>query len=321
LVVGPQEYSIVAASRGEAEEYWESLRPENALIPRFDLSEDAVLNLNGRSLQDSIYIGAKAAGMAEMSNIDGVPLPSSPLALPFSFYERHLRQNGLDVEIVNLLADAPSLELDELQARLFELRWQIFRAPMPAEDLDEILSYLATHFSQDTRLRFRSSTNVEDLAEFSGAGLYTSAGASMVEGREAIENAIKVVWASTWNQQAFVERDFYRVDQARVFMGVLIHPAFVDELANGVAITINEFSSFRPAYYINSQVGEVSVTNPTGQAIPEQILYYTWYEEPEYEVITRSSLLSGLSGWPGGTSVLTSRQLVIKQARPLASSP
>jgi hypothetical protein len=92
-------------------------------------------------------------------------------------------------------------------------------------------------------------------------------------------------------------------------MGVLVHPSFVDELANGVAVTINNFAQARPAFYINSQVGEVSVTNPTGQATPEQILYYTWYEEPEYEVITRSSLVAGLSGWPGGVSVLTEVEL------------
>ena len=85
-------------------------------------------------------------------------------------------------------------------------------------------------------------------------------------------------------------------------MGVLVHPAFVDERANGVAVTVNEFASNRPAYFINSQLGEVSVTNPTGLAIPEQILYYTWYEEPEYEVITRSSLA-------GGAGVLDDAQL------------
>ncbi|HUH03072.1 MAG TPA: hypothetical protein VML75_13845, partial [Kofleriaceae bacterium] len=57
------------------------------------------------------------------------------------------------------------------------------------------------------------------------------------------------------------------------------------------------------------QIGDISVTNPTGQAIPEQILYYTWYEEPEYEVITRSSLLASRPDWPGGASVLTPAQL------------
>ena len=117
------------------------------------------------------------------------------------------------------------------------------------------------------------------------------------------------MWSSVWNPQAFVEREFYRVDQREVRMGVLVHPAQEDELANGVALTINQFSDLRPAFYINSQVGDISVTNPTGDATPEQILYYTWYEEPEYEVITRSSLLSWTTDWPSPTSILTDAEM------------
>ena len=39
------------------------------------------------------------------------------------------------------------------------------------------------------------------------------------------------------------------------------------------------------------------------EAIPEQILWYTWYEEPEYEVITRSSLIGTVADWPSETAV------------------
>ena len=92
-------------------------------------------------------------------------------------------------------------------------------------------------------------------------------------------------------------------------MGVLVHPAMTNELANGVAVTINEFADNRPAYYINGQLGEVSVTNPTGLAIPEQLLYYTWFESPEYEVITRSSLVEDRPDWPDYPSLLSEAEL------------
>ena len=127
---------------------------------------------------------------------------------------------------------------------------------------------LIRRYGIDARVRFRSSTNVEDLAEFSGAGLYTSAAATPSEGASALADALRTVWASAWNNQAFIERDFYRVDHRELNMGVLIHPAFEDELANGVAITTNAFDEDRPAFFINSQVGEVSVTNPSGRAVP-----------------------------------------------------
>src|SRR5262245_9245686 len=87
-----------------------------------------------------------------------------------------------------------------------------------------------------------------------------------------------------------MEREFYRVDQRRVRMGVLVHPAFADEKANGVALTQNTFDDLRPAYFVNAQVGDISVANPSGAAVPEQILYYTWYQTSQYEVLSRSSL-------------------------------
>jgi hypothetical protein len=313
LVVGKQEYTIEEAPLAEAQSYWESMRPSAALIPQFDMAVDGVVDVLDTGLTDSISVGAKAANMGEMSKIAGtpVPLPEAPMALPFAFYQRHLVDNGIDIEINALLADfaAGNLESDELRARLFALRWRIFTAPMNPDDLAALVDAMGTRWTADTPLRFRSSTNVEDLAEFSGAGLYTSAGASLSEGEDTVADAVRVVWASAWNHQAFVERDFYRVQHDLVRMAVLVHPAFSDELANGVAVTINEFAQNRPAFYINSQVGEVSVTNPTGQAIPEQILYYTWYEEPEYEVITRSSLVANLTNWPGGAGVFTESEL------------
>ena len=198
----------------------------------------------------------------------------------------------------------------DLERRLFAIRWAIYRAPVSETLLDSVEALAGARWAPETKLRFRSSTNVEDLAEFTGAGLYTSAGVRITDGREAMGNALKMVWASVWNTQAFIERDFYRVDQHEVRMGLLVHPAQDGELANGVALTINEFSALRPAHFINSQIGEVSVTNPTGDAVPEQILFYTWYEEPEYEVITRSSLLDWAVDWPTEKSVLTDAELI-----------
>jgi hypothetical protein len=312
LEVGPQDFAARLADPAEAAAYWESLRPSEALVPSVAATTAVVLDAATLGIRDGDKVGVKAANMAELGHVtaggEAIAIPEAPLALPFRFYEDHLAASGADQLIAALLPVAESLSPDELERRLFAIRWTIFRAPLDATERDTIVAALAGRWPVGTRLRFRSSTNVEDLADFSGAGLYTSAGAGLGDD-DQVEAAIKVVWASAWNLQAFVERGFYRVDHSRVRMGVLIHPGFPDELANGVAVTINEFASNRPAYYINSQVGEVSVTNPTGQATPEQILYYTWYEEPEYEVITRSSLLVGRSDWPAGEAVMTEAEL------------
>jgi hypothetical protein len=75
---------------------------------------------------------------------------------------------------------------------------------------------------------------------------------------------------------------------------VLVHRAFPDERANGVAITRNLFTRFRPAFTINVQAGEESVTNPDGDSTPDQFLYYTFYTEgPRVEVLARSTVTRG----------------------------
>ena len=314
LEVTAQDYAISSATASEAQAYWDALRPSAPLVPDFDLAPTGFADLDDIGAGAAISVGAKAANMGEMTSVvtaEGapLPLPEQPFAIPFSAYDRHLTEHGVWSKIDDFLADAAELEPERLRERLFAIRWLIYRMPMDPDLRDLLVGEVIARWGGERRVRLRSSTNVEDLPEFSGAGLYTSAGASASEGAQAIEDAVKVVWASAWNYQAFVERDFYRVDHRRVYMGVLVHPAFVGEEANGVAVTINEFTPLRPAYYINSQLGEVSVTNPTGQATPEQILYYTWYEEPEYEVITRSSLLEGVSDWPAGPSILTDDEL------------
>jgi phosphoenolpyruvate synthase/pyruvate phosphate dikinase len=323
LEVTSQGFSVTRASAASAQAYWDSLRPATALVPEFDLSATELCDIGSLTASDSVIVGAKAANMGEMTRIGGgalgaIPLPEAPFAIPFARYAQHINESGVAALIDALLADVAEAPLApaELTERLFAIRWAIFRAPASAALSAELAAEVRARWGEGRRIRFRSSTNAEDLAEFTGAGLYTSASATLtagLAGEQAITGALKVVWASVWNEQAFLEREFYRVDHRRVQMGVLVHPAFTGEQANGVAITINEFNELRPAYYINSQVGEVSVTNATGQAAPEQILYYTWYEEPEYEVITRSSLLADPtdwpSGWPAGHAVLTDPEL------------
>jgi hypothetical protein len=55
-------------------------------------------------------------------------------------------------------------------------------------------------------------------------------------------------------------------------MGVLVHPNFDDERANGVALTRNLFDPEVEGCYVNVQVGEDLVTNPEGGAVPEAFL-------------------------------------------------
>ncbi|MFO0745982.1 MAG: PEP/pyruvate-binding domain-containing protein [Myxococcota bacterium] len=114
----------------------------------------------------------------------------------------------------------------------------------------------------------RSSTNAEDLPSFSGAGLYSSYGAQLGTSDPPSKRVCKT-WASVWNWQAFEERAFWNIDHMAVRMGVAVHQAFPDEQANGVLITQNIGDPLTRGIYVNAQLGETSVTNPVGGAIPE----------------------------------------------------
>ena len=121
-------------------------------------------------------------------------------------------------------------------------------------------------------MRFRSSTNAEDIEGFNGAGLYDSKTGSLTDTAKTIEDAIRAVWASTWTLRAYRERELFAIDQRTVMMGVLCHRNFPDEAANGVAVTANVYRKNFPGFTINVQKGEVSVVSPPDGVVCEQFV-------------------------------------------------
>lgn len=80
----------------------------------------------------------------------------------------------------------------------------------------------------------RSDTNMEDLKEFTGAGLNLTLFNILDE--EAILNGIKRVWASAYTERSFKWRQKYLSNPENVFPSILIIPS-VDVDYSGVMIT------------------------------------------------------------------------------------
>ena len=74
-------------------------------------------------------------------------------------------------------------------------------------------------------------------------------------------------------------------------MGVLMHPNFDDERANGVAVTDDILYQTDGNYYVNTQVGEDLVTNPDNESSPEELLL-AWRPENGHQVVRRSDAIA-----------------------------
>jgi hypothetical protein len=152
-----------------------------------------------------------------------------------------------------------------------------------------ILQDPAYGFDRNQNIRFRSSTNVEDSEQFTGAGLYDSKSGCLADDLDADEDgpsicdpaesgergvfrAIRRVFESFYDDNAYLERLRHGVDEYDVGMALLVHHSFPDqfELANGVA-TLERGGILGDTLRLVTQFGAVSVTNPEGDAVPEEV--------------------------------------------------
>jgi phosphoenolpyruvate synthase/pyruvate phosphate dikinase len=116
----------------------------------------------------------------------------------------------------------------------------------------------------------RSSTNSEDLPNFSGAGLYTTV--PNVRDDQQLLETIKTVWASLWNYEAYEARESFGINHSAVYPAVLIQEG-VNAEAAGVLITTNPFDQDdRHAVYVNAKRG-LGIRVVEGRRVPEQLIY------------------------------------------------
>jgi hypothetical protein len=315
LVVEPFSFSIEPSSRDEADAWWEEHGPDAVEIPELDTSVtdlvdaadvlDPALPL-GEALEAAIpAFGGKASHLAALTAIgEQVPVPVA-FVIPVSYYRQFMTAHGFDADVEALLADEAFLD-DPLvrDESLGALRGAMMSAEVdPALEADLLAKLAADH--PGTRMRFRSSTNAEDLDGFTGAGLYTSASGEPGDPERPVLDAVRTVWAGTWNLRAFEERSYRGIDHTGVGMAVLVHRSFPDEEANGVALTANPYdiTGLEPGFYVNVQIGEESVVLPDPGVTSDQFIYY--FEMPGQPVsyIGHSSLI------PDGTTVLTRTQI------------
>ncbi len=311
LEVSATGFDIRLASIEEAEAFWESLQTQaDPLRPRLDTRVRDLRMLTDSQLSDLPALGAKAAQLAELGRVRSADancpgplnLPQNAFAIPLVHSLEHYQASGAS-DLLLRLQDDPLFRSDpwERALRLAEVQSLILSHPLEKQLLKTVTTQVEELFGEQ-RVRFRSSSNTEDLPGFNGAGLYHSLSAQLGDPDRSIETAMRMVWASLYYARAYEERRYFNVEESGVAMGILVHQAFRKEKANGVAISRNIINPIRSdQYYFNNQVGEASVTHPAPGVSSEQRVF-RWNKNPAIIDQSYSSL-------PGGQPVLSNSEI------------
>jgi len=268
-------------------------------------------------------IGGKCAGMIPLIHQPGLARPDAPQSITVRAYVEHLaplrgriaaalaheafeadarvRRIALEGEatyrarnpqpaeiafVEAFLRDHPATGPLGSLARAGGIRGAVESAPIAPAALGEIERSLRTAFAAlavTQGVRFRSSSNVEDIEGFNGAGLYESytgfldaAAQPRASDRErTVERSILRVWGSFWSFEAFEERRAERIDHLSAAMAVLSHPRFDDELERATGVCT--FTVMPPSspdaerLEVNVQIGDGSVANPDPTILPEVV--------------------------------------------------
>lgn len=256
LKVTLRDFHLSEATQAESDSWHQARRAERqASVPQLQ-SCLTVTNLIDfaelKSLPDTSltpFIGAMGSKAAQTLQMLRSGIPHSMdyvdttnldhcLAIPFYHYKKHVKSScGSEIEsFIKEERAAGGLSAQDVRAALGTIRFLIEDAPLPPKctRMIEILSNTLSAWRQSPLAQrssgviLRSSTNVEDIEGFNGAGLYESLFISWEDAMDPgrLCATVRSVWASLWNFRGYQERSVFGMNQEEVFMGILVQPFF-----------------------------------------------------------------------------------------------
>src|SRR5436305_5135775 len=251
----PDRYAIRKADLKQIDEYQKRLKARlDVMTPRFNLEEKRLLDLDAQRARQSDAYGSKSANLGEVAqaHLDGVVVPKG-FGVPVYYYEQFVKENKLEDGIYEMMNDQKFVHDPAYRRqRLSEMRERIKAGKVSDALREAVLKKVHAEY-EGKGLFVRSSSNVEDLPNFSGAGLHDTV-PNVKEDGQLIE-AIKTVWASLWNFDAYEARERAGIDHSKSFMAVLVQEGINADSA-GVMITTDPFDAdHRGGIYISAKRG------------------------------------------------------------------
>ncbi|MFF5207847.1 PEP/pyruvate-binding domain-containing protein [Streptosporangium sp. NPDC000396] len=194
------------------------------------------------------------------------------IALPFSMQQEFLESSPRIQQTIGRLKMALEVGTEHIDALCAELQQLIIETRLPDDIRQQIDDAIVTHLSGVGGFVVRSSSNAEDLAGFSAAGVYES----ILHARtlDAIADSVKEVWSSLVSARSVRLREQAGIPLEDCYMGVIVQER-VDVPLGGVMVTCNpaEQRDFRNVY-VNISAGSVDDV-VSGVRAPLQHLYNT----------------------------------------------
>ena len=273
--VQPAGFALRAATAAEqqsAEKQAQQPPPKGRkVLLQPDLSRSELVPLAALRSADRRRCGAKAANLGEIQSarLADVSVPDG-FCIPFAAYADFMRANGL-AERIARMRQQPGFATDAglRKQALSALQAEIEQWPVSPAVADAWTQRWSGQLGSQG-VFVRSSSSSEDLPNFSGAGLYTTV--PNVRSGTDLAAAVRKVWASVYNFEAWEARQAAGIDDAQVMMSVFVQKA-VDSSASGVMITRDPFdASHRHMSYIAAKRG-IGIRVVEGKRVAEQILY------------------------------------------------
>ncbi|NQU95900.1 MAG: GNAT family N-acetyltransferase, partial [Candidatus Omnitrophica bacterium] len=234
-------------------------------VPKARVDGRPIYRLNDIDENFVTFVGSKAANLGKMISGD-VKVPEG-IALAYSFWDAFKRHNNLDERIAEIRDKIKTegkeiiTEEEELQAVLQEIKDLIISGEFPEELKDQLFPYInemRQTYGANTLFYIRSSFNFEDLTEKTTAGHYDSYPDENFLDTSSDENileAVKMVFASAWNEKAFRAKVGSGIKDSDVLPGVIIQVPVKARFA-GTMYTASPYSYSRNEMAIMASHGQ-----------------------------------------------------------------